>query len=95
MTLVIQRIAALLGEQVYIEVRWDSPMWDDDAGTAGDPGATYIIDQVIYQNLTDTVRHASVGGRVYDIPANTPRTVRNLTNPQQTRLDSAPSVHLY
>jgi hypothetical protein len=93
--LTYQRIASLMNDQVYIEVLWDDPQIDEETGVPADPTATYLIHAVVYQNLSSITRHAQVGGRVYDIPAGTPRTERNLTNPQRTRLDAVPTTTLY
>ena len=97
MTLVTSRIATLWGANggmAYIEVTWDDPQIDETTGVAADPNATLLVSQVIYQNLTAEVRHAQVGGTMYDIPAGTPRTERNIPTGQRPRIDSS-SVMLY
>lgn len=97
MTLVTQRLSTLTGADggvAYVEATWDDRQEQED-GSVLDPNATMLVSNVTYQNMTNQIRHANIGGTIYDIPVGTPRTSRDIPRGQQVRIDTIPYFLFY
>lgn len=102
MTMKRDRMLQTGGGVTFVDVFWDSPLrvWDEDGNiiSEGDPNATYLIHEIIYQNMVDPpadwLVKVVVSGQPMQrlVPAFTPETTWALAPGQRPDMRNVTSI---
>lgn len=98
MTLTTWKVFSAMNNTAFFWIEWDSPMWktdweNDPTGETDimqDPGATYLVHSITYQNLDTKTWYLDISNRTYSAPPGTSQRTIAISPGQRFRIDEAP-----